>query len=81
MEKIPETVEKTVEKIPETVEKTVEKILTAIHNNPNITQKELADITGLTRRGVEWNILQLKNNGIIRRDGADKGGKWIISKH
>ncbi|GHT65237.1 hypothetical protein AGMMS50239_24540 [Bacteroidia bacterium] len=61
-------------------QKTVEKILAAIHNNPNITQKELVDITGLTRRGVEWNILQLKNNDIIRRDGADKGGKWVIIK-
>ncbi|GHU67819.1 hypothetical protein FACS189413_03340 [Bacteroidia bacterium] len=91
VEKILETVEKTVEKIvetdkkttrrqPEDNQKTVEKILAAIHNNPNITQKELVDITGLTRRGVEWNILQLKNNDIIRRDGADKGGKWVIIK-
>lgn len=43
-----------------TVEKTVEKILTAIKNNPNITQKELIIITGLTRRGVEWNLANLK---------------------
>ncbi|GHT61845.1 hypothetical protein FACS189451_04770 [Bacteroidia bacterium] len=68
------------ENFTENNQKTVEKILAAIHNNPNITQKELVDITGLTRRGVEWNILQLKNNDIIRRDGADKGGKWVIIK-
>ena len=64
-----------------TVEKTVEKILHIIKEKPEITQKELMIITGLTRRGVEWNILQLKNNGIIRREGADKGGKWILLKN
>ena len=47
------TVEKTVEKA---VEKIVEKILSAIKQNPKVTQQQLADITGLSRRGVEWNL-------------------------
>ena len=61
-------------------EKTVEKILDLIKGNKEITQKELEKLTGLTRRGIEWNISQLKDRGIIRRIGADKGGYWEILK-
>jgi len=68
-------VEKAVEK---TVEKAVEKILTLIKDNPTITQKELMVKTGLTRRGVEWNIKKMKKEGVIKRKGPDKGGHWEI---
>ena len=71
------TVEKTVEK---TVAKTVEKILDAIKSNPKITQNELAEIAGLTRRGIEWNLAKLKEKGIIKRIGPAKGGYWKIIK-
>ncbi len=63
-----------------TVEKTVEKILDAIKNNPKITQNELAEIAGLTRRGIEWNLAKLKEKGIIRRIGPAKGGHWGVIK-
>jgi len=58
----------------------VEKILHIIKKNPHITQNELAVMTGLTRRGVEWNLSKLKDRGLIRREGADKGGYWVILK-
>ena len=58
----------------------VEKIVGAIKVNPFITQSELAKITGLSRRGVEWNLQQLRKNGIILRVGPDKGGHWEINK-
>jgi ATP-dependent DNA helicase RecG len=61
-----------------TVEKTVEKILDAIKSNPKITQNELAEITGLTRRGIEWNLAKLKEKGIIERIGPAKGGHWEV---
>ena len=58
----------------------VEKIVGAIKVNPFIKQSELAKITGLSRRGVEWNLQQLRKNGIILRVGPDKGGHWEINK-
>ena len=61
-----------------TVEKTVEKILSAMKGNPSITQQQLAKTTGLSRRGVEWQLNQLKAKGIIRRVGPDKGGHWEV---
>jgi ATP-dependent DNA helicase RecG len=79
------TVEKTVEKNEETVEKTVEKneetvekILKLLQDSPSITQEKLVKSTGLTRRGVEWNISQLKAKGLIERIGPDKGGYWKV---
>ncbi len=63
-----------------TTQKTVEKILALIKENPRITQKELSEKTGLTRRGIEWNLQQLKDKKIIRRIGPDKGGYWEITK-
>ncbi len=57
-----------------TVEKTVEKLLKAMKEKPEITTREMMEITGLTRRGVEWNLTKLKKEGRIRRIGPDRGG-------
>ena len=61
-----------------TVEKTVEKIIHFIRENPTITQEELATKTGLTRRGIEWNIEKLKKEGKLKRIGPAKGGYWEV---
>ncbi|MFH1452403.1 MAG: winged helix-turn-helix transcriptional regulator [Armatimonadota bacterium] len=58
----------------------MEKILALIKANPKITQKEIIDKTGLTRRGVEWNLKKLKNTGILKRIGPDKGGHWKLTR-
>jgi len=71
-----ETVEKTVEK---SVGKTVEKILQAIKDNPKITGEELSKETGLTKRGIEWNLAKLKEKGNLKRIGSDRAGHWQIS--
>jgi ATP-dependent DNA helicase RecG len=64
----------------ETVEKTVEKIIKLLKDNPQISQRELANITGLTQRGIEWNISKLKDSGQLERIGPDKGGHWKVLK-
>lgn len=66
--------------VEKTVEKTVEKILSAIKQNPKVTQQQLADITGLSRRGVEWNLKKMQTLNIIRRKGGARGGHWILLK-
>ncbi len=69
------TVEKTVEK---TREKTIALILSAIRENPRTTTADLAELTGLSVKGVEWNLAQLKSRNVIRRVGPDKGGHWEV---
>jgi len=34
--------------------------------------------TGLTSRGIEWNIAELKARGFLERIGPDKGGYWKV---
>lgn len=71
------TVVKTVGK---TVVKTVGKIIKAIEDNPKITRSGLSKITGLSIRGVEWNLKKLKEKGVIKHVGPNKGGYWEIIK-
>lgn len=60
--------------LPDGVEKSVEKIVGLMKENASITQNELSEKTGLSRRGVERNIKILKDKKLIKRIGPDKGG-------
>lgn len=57
-----------------------EKILQIIANNPYVTIRELSEITGLSIAGIEKNMRQLKEKGLILRIGSDKGGHWEVLK-
>jgi predicted HTH transcriptional regulator len=61
-----------------TTEKTTEKILQVIKENPNISQKKIAEMVGITVDGVFWTIKKLKTRGILKRIGPDNGGYWEI---
>ena len=61
-----------------TTEKTTEKIVRLMKANPYITNKELAEVCGITEDGVYWNTKKLKKNNRIRRIGGDKGGYWEV---
>ena len=45
---------------------------------PDVTIRELAEATGLSVDGVNWNIRKLKSAGRLRRIGPDKGGRWEV---
>jgi len=66
--------------VGETVGKTVGKLLGIIMENPKITREEMALKTGLSTRGVEYNLNKLKEEGLIKRIGPAKGGHWEITK-
>lgn len=51
-----------------------------IIGNPKITMREMAKEIGLTNKGVEWRIARLKKDGIIKRVGPTKRGKWEVVK-
>jgi ATP-dependent DNA helicase RecG len=61
--------------------KTVDKILDLISKNNVISISQLSAEIGINRSAIQKHIDNLKNNGIIRRDGADKGGKWVIIEY
>ena len=59
-------------------QKTTHKILLAIANNPNVTQKELAAMIGITPDGIKKAMEGLKKAGLIGRVGGKKGGHWEV---
>ena len=66
-------------KLPQTRKtETREKIIRLISKNPYITTEELSEKTGLTIKGIEWNIKKLKNENLLKRIGSKKGGYWQI---
>ena len=65
--------------VEETVEETaVKTIITLIKSNPKVTAKEMSNATGLTRRGVEYHLTKLKEQGKLVRIGSTKMGSWEI---
>ena len=79
LEAVKEMVKTTQETTQETTKETTqEKILNLISNNTSITQKEMANILGMTRDGISYNIRILREKGILERIGSTKNGEWKI---
>ena len=68
------------EKVNEKVNERQRLIISAVSENPHITQSELAKILNITVVHVNKNMKKLQEQGIIRRVGPDKGGHWEIIK-
>jgi len=63
-----------------TVEEGLNKVFIEIEKNNKITIPELQNATGLSRRGVEWNLKKLKDDKLIKRIGNNRTGFWQIIK-
>ena len=59
-------------------QKSREKILQLLKERPNYSARKLAEIIGITPKAIEKHLAKLKAEGIIRRDGPDKGGSWRV---
>ena len=55
-----------------------QKIIALIKNNPDISANNAALFFDVSTRTIERDFNWLKENGLIKREGADFGGKWII---
>ena len=73
-----ETEKKVTAKVTLKVTVNQQKIIDAIKSNPKVTQEELAEIVGITRKSVISNMKKLQENGLINRIGADKNGYWKV---
>jgi predicted HTH transcriptional regulator len=58
--------------------KTADKILDLISKDNTISITRLSIETKITRSTIQKHIDNLRAKGIIRREGAGKGGKWVI---
>ena len=84
-EEIGESSEESSEEIGASSEESSEKpqdliqaILGAIKVDAKVTTAEIAMQLGVSSRAVEKRIRKLRENGVIRRVGPNKGGSWEI---
>ena len=78
IEEIIETEKKVTVKVSVKVTVNQQKILDVIKENPFVTQEELAQIIGLSRKSIIQNMKKLQENGLLKRIGADKNGRWEV---
>lgn len=55
------------------------KIVLLIKKEPSITQKKIHDKTQIPLGTIKRLLPKLQKNGIIKRSGNNRSGKWIIS--
>lgn len=60
--------------------KTRESLLNLIAINSKITSTQMAENLGINRSAVSKHLKKLQEENIIKREGPDKGGQWIIIK-
>jgi len=58
--------------------KTQSAIIDILRKNPSVSAKTIAGKIGLSARGVEKNIRELKKDGLLERVGPAKGGRWVV---
>ncbi len=59
---------------------TEQAILDHLQLSPELSAKELAALLHKTSRTIQRNINSLKEKGILKREGSDRRGRWIILK-
>ena len=56
------------------------KILNLIKELPTITAKQMSETLSVSSRTIERDITTLKEKKILRREGKDNNGWWVINK-
>ena len=55
-----------------------QKILNLIKESPTITGKQMSEILSVSQRTIERDLSALKKIGVLKREGKDNDGKWVI---
>ncbi len=55
-----------------------ETILSLTRGNPRISKREMVKRGRLGKKAVDYNIERLKEKGLLKRLGPDKGGHWEV---
>jgi len=79
-EKHTENTQKTHEKHTENTQKTEVLVLQLLKENATISRTQIATQLNITESQIIHYIRGLKKQNLIRREGANKGGKWIVNK-
>ena len=57
-----------------------QKILNLIKESPSITGKQMSETLSVSQRTIERDLSALQKIGVLKREGKDNDGEWIVSK-
>ena len=55
-----------------------QKILNLIKESPTITGKQMSETLSVSQRTIERDLSALQKKGILKREGKDNSGVWIV---
>ena len=55
-----------------------QKILNLIKESPTITGKQMSETLSVSQRTIERDLSALQKHGVLKREGKDNDGKWIV---
>jgi ATP-dependent DNA helicase RecG len=55
-------------------------ILNLIRELPTISAKQMSETLSVTTRTIERDLSMMKKNGLLKREGKDNDGVWIINR-
>ena len=58
-----------------------QKILNLIKESPTISGRQMSEILSVSQRTIERDLATLQKSGILRHEGKDNDGVWIISRN
>lgn len=53
-------------------------IVSIVRSNPYVSVKQMSEILSVAQRTVERDLAMMQRTGIIRHEGSDKAGIWVI---
>ncbi|MBO5629603.1 MAG: DeoR family transcriptional regulator [Aeriscardovia sp.] len=56
-----------------------QKILNLIKESPTITGKQMSETLSVSQHTIERDLSTLQKKGVLKREGKDNNGKWIIN--
>ena len=58
-----------------------QKILNLIKESPTITGKQMSETLSVSQRTIERDLSALQKKGILKHEGKDNDGAWVIVKN
>ena len=55
-----------------------QEMLNLIKESPTITGKQMSETLSVSQRTIERDLSALQKHGVLKREGKDNDGKWII---
>ena len=56
-----------------------QKILNLVKESPTITGKQMSETLSVSQRTIERDLSNLKELGVLKREGKDNDGVWVIN--